>query len=79
MTDNPGQPNDQPSDQAKGRFLALQMMRLSGIALVVLGLLIVNGTIALPTIAGYGFLAVGFADALFLPPILARIWKSPPS
>ena len=75
MNDIPGE----PSDQAKGRFLVLQMLRLSGIALVILGLLIVNGAIALPTIAGYALLAIGVADALFVPPFLARKWKSPPS
>ena len=73
MNDIPGQ----PSDPAKGRFLVLQMLRLSGIALVILGLLIVNGNIDLPAIAGYAFLAIGIADALFVPPLLARIWKSP--
>ena len=75
MNDNLGQ----PSDQAKGRFLAIQMVRLSGIALVILGLLIINGMIALPAIAGYAMLAVGVADALFVPTFLARKWKSPPS
>lgn len=77
MNDIPGQPSNQASDQAKGRFLVLQMLRLSGIALVVLGLLVVNGNIELPAIAGYAFLVIGIADALFVPPLLARIWKSP--
>lgn len=73
MNEIPGQ----PSDQAKGRFLVLQMLRLSGIALVVLGLLIINGSIGLPAFAGYAILAVGVLDALFVPPLLARIWKTP--
>lgn len=73
------QSSDRASDQAKGRFLALQMLRLSGIALVILGLLIVNGVIALPAAAGFAMLAIGIADALFAPPFLARKWKSPPS
>ena len=80
MTENPGEPGSSQADAAaRGRFLALQMMRLSGIALVILGLLIINRNIDLPAIAGYVFLAVGVIDALIMPPILARGWKSPPS
>jgi hypothetical protein len=64
---------------ARGRFMALQMMRLSGIALVVFGLLVINGKLSLPAIVGYVMLVVGVVDALVLPSVLARIWKSPPS
>jgi hypothetical protein len=70
---------DTSEQVARGRFMALQMMRLSGIALVVFGLLVVGGKLSLPAIAGYVMLVVGVVDALFLPSVLARIWKSPPS
>jgi hypothetical protein len=65
-------------DPAKGRFFIIQMMRLSGLALVVVGLSILNGSIEAPEIVGYAVLAIGLLDALFMPTILARRWKSPP-
>jgi hypothetical protein len=65
-------------DPANGRFFIIQMMRLSGLALVVVGLSILNGVIEAPEIAGYAVLAIGLLDALFMPTFLARRWKSPP-
>ncbi len=70
---------DKSEEVARGRFMALQMLRLSGIALVIFGLLVINGKLSLPAIAGYVMLAVGVVDALVLPSVLARKWKSPPS
>ena len=68
---------EMPDTLARGRFMALQLLRLSGIALVIFGLLVVNGKIAVPQIAGYVLIAMGVADALFVPAFLARRWKSP--
>jgi hypothetical protein len=73
MIDDPGQ----PPDQAKGRFLVLQMLRLSGVALVMFGLMVLNGKVPIPAVAGYAFILAGVADALVLPAVLARSWKSP--
>jgi hypothetical protein len=70
---------DSSEQVAKARFMALQMMRLSGIALVVFGLLVINGKLSLPVFMGYVMLAVGVVDALVLPSVLSRMWKSPPS
>ena len=64
-------------DPAKGRFLVLQTMRLSGIALLVLGLLVINQAIELPVIAGYVLVIIGLIDALIAPSLLSRKWKSP--
>jgi hypothetical protein len=65
------------ADPARARFLIIQMLRLSGVALAVLGAAILAGKIALPELAGYLFLFVGVVDALFAPPLLARIWRTP--
>jgi hypothetical protein len=66
-------------DPARPRFLVIQLMRWSGVAFVMIGLAILNGVIGLPDIAGYAILAVGLADALVVPTILSRAWKTPPS
>jgi hypothetical protein len=64
-------------DPAKSRFIAIQLMRWVGLGMVLFGLLIVNGRVGLPPLAGYIFVIVGLFDALFMPTILARRWKSP--
>jgi hypothetical protein len=64
-------------DPAKGRFFAIQAARLSGVAMVVLGLVIVNGKLGWPQPLGYVLLAAGLFDALFVPILLARRWKTP--
>lgn len=72
------QPNPHPRDPAKSRFIAIQAMRWIGAAMVLVGLLIINRRIALPEIAGMVLVVVGLFDALIVPTILARRWKSPP-
>ncbi len=81
MTGLPGEPEPAPrtgeSDPAKGRFLIIQALRWSGLALVMAGLLVINGKLDLPEITGYAMLAAGLLDALVMPGVLARKWKSP--
>jgi hypothetical protein len=76
MSDNPGQ---YPArDPAKRRFMAIQAMRWAGLALVIFGLLVIYRRIDLPKEAGYVLFLIGIVDALIMPSILARRWKSPP-
>jgi hypothetical protein len=65
-------------DPARRRFMVVQTMRWAGVALVMLGLLVIDGRIDLPREAGYVLFAVGIIDALVMPTVLARRWKSPP-
>ena len=64
-------------DPAKARFFIIQAMRWSGLALVLVGLLVINDRIDLPSEAGYAIFLVGLVDALIMPSVLARLWKSP--
>ncbi|MDG2002531.1 MAG: hypothetical protein P8J20_04300 [Novosphingobium sp.] len=64
-------------DPAKSRFFMLQALRWSGLAMVLVGLLVLNGKIDLPDIFGGALVVVGLLDALIMPTILARRWKSP--
>jgi hypothetical protein len=79
MIDDPGRSTNLANDDAlaRKRFMAIQTMRFMGAALVILGMLIVNGNIDLPRVAGYVLVLVGIVDALFMPTILTRRWKSP--
>ena len=67
------------SDPARRRFFMLQALRWSGVAMVLIGLAIARGRIALPPQAGYALVAIGLIDALLLPTLLIRRWKTPGS
>lgn len=65
-------------DPAKARFIAIQAMRFMGVALVIFGLLVINRQVDLPIEAGYALFLVGLVDALVMPTVLSRRWKTPP-
>jgi uncharacterized membrane protein HdeD (DUF308 family) len=62
---------------AKRRFFTIQAVRLAGVVMVLLGMLVLNGKLAWPQLLGYFLVLNGLFDALFLPTILARRWKTP--
>lgn len=69
-------------DPAMARFAVLQLVRLSGAVLVLLGVLAVSGRApawlaGLPVAAGYGLAALGMFEFFALPRLLARRWRSP--
>jgi len=64
-------------DPAKARFFVIQALRWSGLALVFFALLVIEDKIDLPKEAGYVLFVVGLLDALIMPSVLARIWKTP--
>ena len=68
----------EPKDPAKARFIALTLIRWSGVALVLVGMLIYSGRIAAPAVVGVILVAAGLFDAFVMPVILARKWKSKP-
>ncbi|MCP2017237.1 MAG: hypothetical protein OSA41_06425 [Erythrobacter sp.] len=63
-------------DPAKARFLTIQAVRLSGVALAVLGALVLGKVLPLPEFVGYIFLALGAVDVFILPIFLAKRWRS---
>jgi hypothetical protein len=63
-------------EQAKARFLIIQLVRLTGIAMAMFGLAIIAGKAALPVKAGYVLFAIGLFEAMFVPILLTKRWKS---
>ena len=63
--------------QARARWIALNLMRLSGAALVTIGAVIVVGRTDLPPIAGTVLMLVGLLDATVMPLVFARRWRTP--
>lgn len=66
------------SDPALGRWIVIQLVRLSGIALVVIGTLGMAGKIAMPPLAAFAIASAGLIDAAIFPILLARKWRTPP-
>ena len=69
------QPVDE--DVARGRWLTLNAVRMAGVAMVLVGILAVQGMVELPKIAGWVLLAAGLIDIFVIPQVLARKWRSP--
>ena len=62
---------------ARARWLAISVLRLGGVAMVVVGILAVQRVFEFPAIAGYALIAVGLLDVFLVPQFLARKWRSP--
>lgn len=64
--------------QARNRWLVITLLRLAGVAMVVFGLLIVQGVFDANPLIGYALLVIGLVDAFVMPLVLARKWRTPP-
>lgn len=62
---------------AKRRYFTIQAVRLAGVVLVLLGILVLNDKLAWPQLVGYFLLLDGLFNALFMPTLLAKRWKTP--
>ena len=68
-----------PEEETKAqyRFLVLNIVRITGAIMFVLGLAIIaNGVFGLPKAAGYVLFLVGIVDFMLVPLLLAKRWKS---
>lgn len=64
-------------DVARGRWMVINVTRLAGVVMVVVGLLGLQGVFEYPAIAGYVLVGVGLLDIFVVPLLLARKWRSP--
>ncbi len=65
-------------DPAKARFLFIAVHRLFGAALVVLGILAVEGILDWGATVGLVLIVLGVIDVFLVPLALARLWRTPP-
>ena len=63
---------------ARTRFLIIGAMRIAGVAMVLVGALIVRGVIPGYAWAGVVIILVGLVDTFVVPQMLARKWRTPP-
>ena len=64
-------------DVARGRWMVITFLRIGGVAMVVTGILALQGVVDLPDVAGYALVAIGLVDVFAVPLILARKWRTP--
>jgi hypothetical protein len=74
---DPESDNAVGDDDARTRWMVINLTRLAGVAMVLVGILGVSGRIGLPDVASYLFLAAGLFDIFAVPQILARKWRTP--
>lgn len=69
------------ADPAMARFMLIQVTRLVGALIALLGIAVITRRIAaldgMPELVGYVLLVAGIADFLVVPQVLARKWRSP--
>ena len=70
-------PEPVSEETARNRWLAIVVARLAGVAMVILGLLIVEQAIDAPEVLGYALALAGLAGTFVAPIALARRWKTP--
>jgi len=65
--------------QAQYRFLVINLCRISGAIMLVVGLAVIaREAFGLPKAAGYLLFLVGMLDFLLVPVLLSKRWKSKP-
>ena len=62
--------------RARSGFIIINLVRFSGVALVMLGFAIVRGVIDLPYAVGAVIAVAGFFEVFFLPRFIARRWNA---
>ncbi len=65
------------NDPAQSRYFAMVAVRFAGVALILLGILVVRRVLELPDVLGYVLLLAGLVGFFVMPSVLARRWRSP--
>lgn len=70
-------PHPTGGDPAKARFFTISVLRLVGVACVIIGILVNQGRIEWPQWLGWVLMGIGLVDVFVLPLVLARRWRTP--
>ena len=62
--------------RAKGRFMAINAMRITGIVIVLAAIAVFNGALPLPDWAGYALVIAGMFATFVAPTMLSRRWST---
>lgn len=69
-------PDQEAEALAKKRFMALNLIRITGLVCVLLGIAIAQGVVDLPRMVGVALAVFGLYDFFFMPRMLAKRWNS---
>ncbi|PKP93638.1 MAG: hypothetical protein CVT75_05830 [Alphaproteobacteria bacterium HGW-Alphaproteobacteria-14] len=71
-------PRETAEAQAQRRYIIMNVARVGGIALLLLGVAITRDVlpVKLPWTLGAGLAVLGLLEFFFLPPIIAKRWKA---
>jgi hypothetical protein len=64
-------------DPAKGRFFMIAAHRVIGAALVLLGVLCLEGVLDWGETLGWALVGLGVIDVFIVPIVLTRLWRTP--
>lgn len=62
---------------ARNRFWVLNLVRLLGLAMVLMGIAVEYGKLDMPKPAGYILVVLGLFEFFFMPNIVAKRWRTP--
>ena len=62
--------------RAKGRFIAISAMRFAGVAMILLGIAVLQRMVVLPEWAAYLLIVLGMVETFVMPQVFARIWRT---
>ena len=73
-------PPDENESLARQRWMVMQVMRIMGFGLVILGILMARDVVDIAGesnhLVGYAFVVVGLLDGFLMPIFLAKKWSS---
>lgn len=64
-------------DVARGRWMAINAVRIAGVAMVVIGIFGLREVFEYPAIAAWILIGVGLLDVFVVPRVMARKWRTP--
>lgn len=62
--------------RARNRFMAINVVRISGVLMVLAGLAVMNGALDLPEVVAWGLIGLGLAEVFIFPTLLSRKWST---
>lgn len=68
---------DEQEELARKRFMLLQIIRLGGAVMAMIGAVIISGRLIDMPMLGYVLLIVGAVEFFVLPNLIARGWRTP--
>lgn len=77
MASRPPEGNGSNDDEARKRWMVINAVRMSGLAMALIGIMGLGSVFDYPRSAAYVLVVVGLVDFFVMPLLLARKWRTP--